>query len=53
MNYPVVEQVTVRLADGQKEWLYSEADRQMANISTLVRRAVKLLREQIEKERKQ
>lgn len=50
MDYTRSEQVTVRLAEGQKQWLYRRANEQMSNISVLVRQAVKLLRDQIERE---
>lgn len=50
MNYTLSEQVTVRLAEGQKQWLHRRANEQMSNISALVRQAVKLLQEKYEKE---
>lgn len=50
MPYPDVDQITVRLADGQKQWLNQEAVRQMSNASALVRQAIKLLMEKNERE---
>jgi len=44
------EQITVRLLAGQKKWLYNEADRQCSNSSAIVRQAIKLLQEKLEKE---
>lgn len=52
MNYTKPDQVTVRLADGQRQWLQREANRQLSNISALVRQAIKLLQEKIEREEK-
>lgn len=52
MNYIRSEQITVRLAGGQKEWLYQQANKRLSNISVLVRQAVKLLQEKYERERK-
>ena len=42
MKYPLFEQMNVRIRKEQKEWLYQEADRQEANISVIVRQAIKL-----------
>lgn len=53
MNYQIFNQITVKLRDNQKEWLYQEADRQMSNISVLVRQAIKLLMEKYAREAKQ
>ena len=50
MKYPLFEQMNVRIRKGQKEWLHQEADRQEANISVIVRQAIKQYMKQKEKE---
>lgn len=50
MYYSEAEQITVKLAEGQRDWLYKEADRQLTNSSAVVRQAIKLLMEKTERE---
>ena len=51
MKYPVYELLTVRVDHDMKERLAEEAINQMANMSVLVRQAIKLLFDKIEGER--
>jgi len=53
MKYPLYEHLNVTVQKNQKEWLGQEADRQEANVSVIVRQAVKLLMKQSEKEEKE
>jgi len=53
MKYPLFEQMNVRIRKEQKAWLYQEADKQEANISVIVRQAIKLYKNIIEKRRKE